>query len=321
MKRMLAVLGAIVIGVALVWFFGPREPAVLGPVAVDVPGVEALDDWAASTETDVRPGAERRIVWAETVGQPTDIALVYLHGFSASAQEIAPVPQDVARTLGANLYLARLTGQGQDGAAMATASVADWWRDTAEAIAVARKLGRQVVLIGTSTGATLAAEAARDPDQKEQIAGVVMISPNFRVRNPAAGMLTWPFARLWVPLLAGRERCFQVLNDAHGAAWTSCYPTVSALPMAALVAHASQGDYAEADQPVLTIWSDRDQVVDPNAALQKLEGWGGAVTLHAVYPGPEDDPFAHVVAGDILSPSLNEEVTRAIVDWVTTALR
>lgn len=296
------------IGAAL-WLFGPREPADLGPVAGQPP--EDLGGWLASRDAGARDGAASVLMQGDG-----DLAIVYLHGFSASPAEMRPLPENLAARLGAGLFVPRLTGHGVEGAALGQARVADWWRDTADAVAVGQRLGRRVVLVGTSTGATLAAEAARDPVLGPQIDAVVMLSANFRVRNRAAALLRWPFARHWVPLVAGDERCFEPLHDAHAAGWTTCYPTVAALPMAALVAHAADGSYGAATQPLLVIRDPRDAVVDPVAADRALEDWAGPVTLHEVTVGQGDDPSAHVIAGDALSPGMTQAITEKIADWV-----
>ena len=68
-----------------------------------------------------------------------------------------PLPrQSGGGGLGANLFYTRLTGHGQDGAAMAEGSVNAWINDYAEAMAIGRAIGDKVVVIGTSTGASLA---------------------------------------------------------------------------------------------------------------------------------------------------------------------
>ena len=92
------------------------------------------------------------------------------------------------------------------------------------------------LVIGTSTGGTLAAQAARDPVLGPQIDGVVLISPNFGLKARGAFVLNLPLARYWLPMIAGRERCMTPKNEKHREYWTSCYPIVSLLPVAALVA-------------------------------------------------------------------------------------
>lgn len=308
---------ALLIAAALlagIWFLAPREVARLGPVTVDLPA--DLDAWAAATEDGVRPGTARRILWAGTPGAQTDLALVYLHGFSASAEELRPVPQMLARELGANLFLARLSGHGRDGAALAAVSADDWWRDTAEAVAVGQRIGRRVVLIGTSTGGTLAAEAARDPVLGPHIAGVVFVSPNFGLRQRGWELMTWPLARVWLPWLMGRERCFQTLNAEHAAGWTPCYPTVAVLPMAALLRHVRRGGWGTARAPALFVFAEDDRIVDTAATRTIAARWGGPAQLSVITPGPGDDPGHHVIAGDILSPGMTAPVAALIADWL-----
>lgn len=318
-KLLILLAAAILVGAAAV-LLGPREPVVLDPriSAADLP--EDLPGWLARREAGVSPDTAARIVWADEPGVQTDIAVVYLHGFSATLQEIRPVPDQVAAALGANLFYARLSGHGRDGAAMAAPAVQDWVDDTAVALAIGRRLGRKTLVIATSTGGTLAAEAARNPDLSGQVDAVVLISPNFALLNPAARLLTLGFARQWLPLIAGRERCFTPANDAHARFWTMCYPTRAVLPMAALAKHAGQGDYAAATMPALFMTSPEDQVVSPQASRAVADRWGGPVQWQQMKLGAGDDPSRHVLAGDILSPSMTAPVSEVITLWAREAL-
>lgn len=160
-------------------------------------------------------GTQKRVVWAGERGARTDWAVVYLHGFSASSEEIRPVPELIAQALGANVYYTRFQGHGRDADAMYNATTAGWGRDIAEAIAVGERIGDRILAISTSTGATLAAIAAADPVTSGRIDAHVMISPNFGLQNRAAQVLTWPFADWWLPLIAGETREFEPVNELH----------------------------------------------------------------------------------------------------------
>ena len=147
------------------WLFGPREPASLSLPNFDIAAPSGLDTYLAAREAvfdDIVPGTEKSIVWANKRDTKTDIAIVYIHGFSASAMELQPLPNRVATALGANLFFTRLTGHGRGSIAMQTASVASWMKDMAEALAIGRRLGHRTIIIATSTGGTLAAAAALD---------------------------------------------------------------------------------------------------------------------------------------------------------------
>jgi len=305
--------------VAVVVFqFGAREPVDL--VARFDPNSlpSDLDQYPANEEAKVQglmPGAAKQIIWAGQVGAQTDVAVVYLHGFSATSKEIRPVPDRVAAALGANLFYTRFAGHGLAGDKLAGPTVQDWMDDTAEALAIGRRLGRKVIVIATSTGGTLAAEAARQPEMMHDVAGIVFISPNFGIRSIAARLLTWPFARSWVGMVAGAERCFAPVNDVQAKNWTTCYPTVALLPVAALAADAAVADYGAVSTPALFLYSPQDQVVSPSTTKAVAEGWGAAHEAHEITVGPGDDPYSHVIAGDALSPGMTGAVTEFIVTW------
>lgn len=304
-------------------WIGPTEPVVLRAPTPDLPPLAELQDWLAAREAavpDLRPAAAKRIVWAGDAAVRTDWAVVYLHGFSASLAEIRPVPDRVAAQLGANLFFARLTGHGRDGAAMAEADVADWVADTAEALAVGRALGERVLVIGTSTGATLGALAAHDAEMAAGVAGMVLVSPNFRVAGWAGRLMEWPAVRSWGPRLVGAERGFTPRSPDHGQFWTTRYPTAALAPLGALTRAVRSLDPGAARLPALFVVSERDRIVDSHAALRQAAGWGHGAGVRAelmsVSPQPGDDSAGHVVAGDILSPGGTAPLVARILGWV-----
>ena len=159
---------------------------------------EDLDRWLEEAEAAVHrrtpliPGTGKRVRWADPEGRGvTDIAVVYIHGFSATRQEIAPLPQIVAERLGANLFETRLSGHGLQAQALAGVKAEDWLADAAEALAIGAALGERIVIIATSTGATLAL-AMSGREEMRKVAAIVMISPNFSPRDANAAKLTWP---------------------------------------------------------------------------------------------------------------------------------
>ncbi|SNT16745.1 alpha/beta hydrolase [Tropicimonas sediminicola] len=318
---LLSLVLVVCVGGLLVW--GPRE-RVEPPRGFDeaqVPEAPAdLDAWLAERESGVpalRPDSAKRIVWAGEAGQVTPLSVVYLHGFSASSEEIRPVPDAVAEALGANLYFGRLSGHGRDGAAMAEPGAGDWIHDTAEALAIGRRIGERVLVIGTSTGGTLATIAAADPAMSERMAGVVLVSPLYRIADPAAGLLTLPFARHWAPLIAGAERSFSPVNAAHAAHWTSSYPTVAVVPLAALVSHVAKIDVGTIDVPALFIYSRADTVVSAEATDVAHDAWGAPASRLLIEADGAGDPANHVIVGDILSPERTDAVSGQIADWAS----
>lgn len=310
----------LVVAIAGILAFGPREPA---PLDVNFDAARLGSDVSSylqeneALKHDIRDGQEKRVIWAEELGKKTSISIVYIHGFSASSEEIRPVPDNVAAALGANLYYARLTGHGRtEPGAMSEARVADWMRDIGEALAIGRRIGERVLLIGTSTGGTLIAAAASQPGALDGVAGIVMVSPNFEVANPAAMILTWPAVRWWGPIVAGRERVIVPRNAAQEATMTTRYPTVSLIPMGALVAAVGHENYSKQTLPLLVFFSDADKVVSADAIREFMARWGGPVSQVVVSPGPGVDSNAHVLAGRVLSPAMTAPMAAQVLTWL-----
>jgi pimeloyl-ACP methyl ester carboxylesterase len=304
-------------GAGLIYLLGPRV-ASDDTVTFDEASIgsdpEAFLAAGEARVADIRPGLAKEIVWAYPASRAkTPLSIVYIHGFSASKGETRPVPDRVAQALGANLFYTRLAGHGQGEAAMGDATVNAWVNDTAEALAVGRAIGEKVIVIATSTGASLAAWAAAQPALMRDVAGLVLISPNFGVQAAGAGLLTGPWGLQLAELLIGKERSFEPANDMQRQLWTWRYPTRATLPMAATVALARAQDFRRVTVPALFIVSDGDKVIRPDEAKSVAAAWGGPHLWMAVdNPG---DPSSHVLAGDALSPQMTEPVSTRIVDW------
>ncbi|MEM8630132.1 MAG: alpha/beta hydrolase [Pseudomonadota bacterium] len=313
--RICLILGALVIGI---WGFGMREP-VDTEVRFDPSAIgDDLDAYLTGVEDtlgDVKDSARKRVLWYGAPGERTPSSVLYIHGFSATSQEMRPVPDQVAAALGANLVFTRLAGHGRPGDAMGEATVNDWVQDLAEGLEVARRAGDRVLVIAMSTGGTLSALIPIDPVLSRDVAGIVFVSPNFRVNDPLAFLLTWPFARTWVPLVVGVERAWEVRRPEQTDYWTTRYPTVSILPMAALVRYVDRLDIGTPDIPALFLFSDDDAVVDPQATRAFAARWGAGGQILSVDMMPGSDPESHVIAGDIMSPAMTDSVTADIVAW------
>ncbi|MCO6382990.1 carboxylesterase [Oceanicola sp. 502str15] len=304
---------------AVIWVVAPRAP-VDTEISFDPTTIGLdVDAYLAQGEqqfSDIVPGTEKQVIWAGEPGTKTPLAVIYVHGYSAAAPEIAPVPQQVARALGANLYFTRLSGHGRSEDAMAEPTAGDWLEDMAETMAIAERIGERSLILATSTGATLATSmAAAHPEVMSQVEGMVFVAPNFAVNSRAAFLLRAPFVRHWLPLVLGERRGFTPINEAQARYWTERYPVTALLPMAALVHHARTLDHARIPIPVLFYFSDEDQVVSPVAARRVAADWGGPVTIINPELTAADDPWSHVIAGDIVSPGQTEAAVAAILDW------
>lgn len=277
-----------------------------------------IDNHIQSLESrfsDIRPDTEKTILWANPESPTkTPIALVYLHGFSATRQEIAPVSDIVAKSLGANLFYTRLTGHGRDANAMAELTVNAFLNDAVEALEIGRKLGDKVILIGTSTGGTLATWLATY-DKSNTIAALILISPNYGPKRMESELLLLPWGYTVLQLVEGPVYRFEPYNDLQQQYWTTQYPSEALLPMMGLVKLTRDKDFSKIQQPVLTMYSPKDDMVSADA-IQSYYSQLGSKTKKLVPITKSGDPQNHVLAGRIMSPETTKEVANNIIKFI-----
>jgi pimeloyl-ACP methyl ester carboxylesterase len=305
-------------GVLLLAFvFGPRAGLESRWVEPRLP--DDLDAWLAQSEgavPGVRPGAAKGIAWHDAAARGrTPVSLVYLHGFTADRHEVEPLVSDLSRDLAANAYFARLRGHGRDAEAMGEATAEAWLDDAVEAVAVGGAIGERVVLVGTSTGATLALWAATRPEAEGRVAALVLVSPNLGVQDPAAPLLLWPWGGAMARLVVGPERCFEPKNAEQELHWTTCHPTGALLPMMALVDHVRSLPVGALRVPTLVLYSRGDQVVDPEATERAMERLSDGAAVMRVVEG-SSDPEQHVIAGEIMSHTTTDLLRRDILAFL-----
>jgi pimeloyl-ACP methyl ester carboxylesterase len=189
----LVLLAVIVIG----YLLGPAPATpVYSRVIPAVPAeAKVLESYISKKESQhkLKPDNEARIIWYnDTLKQKTPYAMVYLHGFSASQAEGEPVHRNIAKEFGFNLYLSRLAEHGIDTTEPMMQLTADsYWESAKEALAIGHKIGDKVILVGTSTGGTNALQlAAAYP---EDVAAIVLLSPNIEINDPNAWLLNNPW--------------------------------------------------------------------------------------------------------------------------------
>jgi esterase/lipase len=307
----------IVVGILIIIFLvGPRPPIDTQLKTITLP--DDLDQYLAQSEaqfTDIVPGTEKTIIWANAAKTKTPLAIVYLHGYSATRQETAPLSDELAAQLGANLYYARLAGHGRTGAAMTEATVNDWFNDTMEALEIGKRLGDKVIVIGTSTGGTLATWLAEQPNT-EAVLAYVLISPNFGPRDPNSEILTLPWAPQFTPLLLGPEYSWTPANALQDKYWTHKYPSTALVTMMGLVKYVRESNFASITKPMLVIYSPNDQVVNPQE-IERRYAQIGSETKNLVPIAESGNPENHVLAGDIRAPNNTQNVEKLILDFVT----
>lgn len=206
LKSMLLVVLFLVVVVLVVYFTGPRvdQPNLnkdLPEVSSNLYELELMIAKREDSIPNIKPGNEARIIWFDSIPRKTRYSLVYLHGWSASSEEGAPIHENLARQYGCNLYLPRLAGHGLDEEEPMLTLTADRYLASAkEAIAIAQQMGDSLIIMGTSTGASLALHLSESVDN---LAGLMLYSPNVEIRDKNARILSGPWGLQLARLVKG----------------------------------------------------------------------------------------------------------------------
>lgn len=315
-----------VLAVALIGataLLGPRNdwgPAVAASRDLPPDSATQVEAWVQAQEAqwrDIKPNNAKGIVWAQAPGQRTEWAVVYVHGFSASRLETAPLTERVSTALGANSYYARLTGHGrQSPQAMAEASPQDWMADVLEAAKIGQTLGEKVLMISCSTGGTLATWLGTT-NMGKLVDAHAMISPNFGPKDARAEIINQPWGTVIAKWIQGPTRSWTPKTEAEANAWTSSYPTEALFPMMALVQQVRESDLSSFKTPALILLSEQDKTVEPaqtKAAFARL----GSAQKQLNVVNDSTAVGQHVLAGAITAPESVAPMAEAIVRWVKT---
>ena len=149
----------------------------------------------------------------------------------------------------------------------------------------------------------------------EQVAGVVLLSPNYGLKDPKSNLLTLPWAKYFLPVLEGKTYSFTPDGDLQKEYWTYEYPIQALFPMMALVKLTDQLDIEKIKQPLLMMYSEEDSVVDVLKIKAVFDRFSSTDKRLIEVKNPQGRQ-KHVLAGDALSPGTSGFVSGAIFKFV-----
>ncbi len=279
----------------------------------DLEGLEGYLLNQESKHTDIVRGTEKSIRWFDGT-RKTQVSIVYIHGFSASAGELSPVTELLADEIGANVFFTRLAGHGRSGEAMAEANIEKWLNDTKEAWEIGSMIGDQVIIVSASTGGTLASWLAAQPFAEDMLANI-MISPNFGIASRVGEIVRWGWGLRLAKWVNGPYRGFTPQNELHKLYWTERYPMEALVPMIHLVDQVVDQDHSVTQIPHLMVYSPNDQVIRVDRILSISEQMENA-TVELVEFTDSSDPYQHVLAGEACSPATTAKMVSLLKNYI-----
>ena len=250
----------------VVYLMGPHPATpVYSNTMPQVPATAAaLEEYikAGEAQHKLKPNNEARIVWFnDSLKNKTDYAIVYLHGFSASQEEGAPIHKNIAKAFGCNLYLSRLADHGIDTIdPMIHLTPEAYWQSAKEALAIGKQLGKKVILMGTSTGGTNALQlAAAYPGD---IYAMILMSPNIPINNDKAWLLNNPWGLQIARLVTGSH--YITASDTrplYRQYWYWHYPLEATVQLEEyLETTMTKETFEKVKQPLLMLYYYKDEV-------------------------------------------------------------
>jgi esterase/lipase len=240
------------------YFLGPTPSTPKYELSLPVVPIEAnqLEEYIALNEAKhkIKPDNEARIVWADSSKTKTPIAIVYIHGFSASQEEGNPVHRRLAKSFGCNLFLSRLSQHGIDTVDnMLNLTVDNYWESVKEAYAIGKSLGDKVLLVGCSTGGTFNLILA---SEYSDVFGIINMSPNVEIRDPNAKILNNPWglqiARI---VVGGKNKISEDQREIFKKYWHSSFRLESAVQLQELIeTKMTDETFRKINQPILNMY-------------------------------------------------------------------
>jgi esterase/lipase len=326
-KFTLAMLAVVALGA--LYFLGPMPERpkfdLTLPVVPQAP--EALERYVANQESKhkLKPDNEARIIWNDSTRSKTKYSVVYIHGFSACQEEGDLVHEKFAKKFGCNLYLARMADHGIDTVDQLIDFTPDrWWASSKEALAIAKAIGENVIVMSTSTGGTMALMlAAQYP---EDVFALINMSPNIAINDPNAWLLNNPWGlQIARMVIGGKERTFpkDSLKDQY---WNNPYRLESVTQLEELLeAKMNKDTFSKIRCPSLTLYyfkseKEQDPTVKVSAMLEMNQQLGTPAELKETVAIP--NAGGHVLGSRVVSkdlPTVEEAVEKFAVEKLKLA--
>lgn len=286
---------------------------------VNIPdNLAELDPFLSEREStlNLKPGTEARIEWNSGSGyKKTEYSLVYLHGFRASHPEGDPVHRRIAQHFGYNLFLCRLEEHGVVSEYPLLHLTEEKLLSSARfALKMGQQIGQKVILMGTSTGASLALWLTSHKEFKNKISALLLYSPLIRFYGINQQLLMNSFTRSLLSFVPGKKYLVKTRGTtyAEDRIWHNTYALQAALVLGAFVEHHMQNQtFAKVDCPVFTGYyyknkNEHDKVVSVPAIKEMVTKLGTRTELVTAVNFPEAK--SHVICSSLLSKCVDEVI-------------
>ncbi len=268
---------------------------------------------AQESQFDLKEGTQAQIIWnGKKEYKKTEYSLVYLHGFRASHPEGNPVHKRIAESFGYNLFLSRMDEHGVKAKYPLLNLTEEKMLHSAQfAFEIGKRLGEKVILMGTSTGASLALYLASKPAFKPYISSLILYSPLIRFYGINNQLLTNSIGRTILKRIPGNKFLITSKEStfAEDKIWNKRYAMAGAIALGRFVEHQMKESlFNKVTHPAFIGYyyknkREQDKVVSVRAIKKMIPNFGTRTKLLKICNFP--DAQTHVICNFLLSKAVN----------------
>lgn len=320
MKKILIVL---VVLVAL-YAVGPHPdaPTLPGPSWTNIPNEPAaITSFLQAKEAqngNLKPDNEGQIIYADSANpQKTKTVVLYIHGFSASPMEGNPLHKAIAKSLHANLVLARIEDHGEfpTDSTMAKASADKFYQSVENYFALAKKLGDEVIVLGTSFGGAMSLVLAT---KHPEIKALMLYGPCIAIKDPTAPLVDNPWGlQLARAVMRSDFRDIPSVSSGHKNYWSLHYRLEGIVAIQNFLTHEMTDEtFEKVKVPVFLGYyyqdeTHQDNVVSVQAMRDMFPKLGSKIKKEQAFPLSG----YHVITSDILGKRVDLPI-QASLDFI-----
>ncbi len=311
MKRAFYIVVSVMVTMVAAFFLGPKPhpPTYSEELPTSTLALDELEDSIHAFELNAGAleCAYTEILWADSVRQ-TEYVFMYLHGFSATKHEGDTLRYMLPKRYGMNALYNRMAGHGldeEDALRMSGFTAEGAWNKALYDFALAKRLGKKVIIGSCSTGSLLALRlAAKYP---EDIAVLINYSPNMGLPDPNSALLNGPWGLQIIKAITDSD--YRIVPEREDGIHPPCKPMSysweSVVEMQHLVETVAKPELlASITTPTLNmVWfedeNNQDYVIDVAKARMMHEQLAGE--KHWVETAARE----HVVLNHLLSSDLS----------------
>jgi esterase/lipase len=300
----------------------PDAPTLPGPSWNNIPNEPAaITSFLQAKEAqngNLKPDNEGQIIYADSANpQKTKTVVLYIHGFSASPMEGNPLHKAIAKSLHANLVLARIEDHGEfpTDSTMAKASADKFYQSVENYYALAKKLGDEVIVLGTSFGGAMSLVLAT---KHPEIKALMLYGPCIAIKDPTAPLVDNPWGlQLARAVMRSDFRDIPSVSPGHKNFWSLHYRLEGIVAIQNFLTHEMTDEtFEKVKVPVFLGYyyqdeTHQDNVVSVQAMRDMFPKLGSKIKKEQAFPLSG----YHVITSDILGKRVDLPI-QASLDFI-----